>query len=125
MTKSTSRKLIIDRTSAQDQIRENVLVLFRPLIGGFTPVAVWWISHYEVSHNPVLWLLVAGGLTYSAWTVYDAVRYASRGNQWKAIGFTLMMEGVLTFTCGWLSLVALTYLIFLNGLATGTKFKGE
>ena len=50
------------------------------IIGGFVPVATWTVVHYEVSAMPALWLLVAGGLIYSALTVYPMgkVRFRQR-----------------------------------------------
>jgi hypothetical protein len=103
------------------------------LLGAFVPFAVFWVSHFELSadalfgnaFNTVLvlaWarvMLVLGGLVYSAKTVWAWGRMAF-SCPWKATGFVLLIEGVMTFsgTLG-LSMVALGYLMVINAVATG------
>ena len=87
------------------------------VIGGFIPVATWTVVHFEVSARRALWLLVAGGLLYSALTVFQWAQ-AAFGNRWKALGFCVLLEGILTFGQNRaLSLAALTVLVFINAVS--------
>jgi hypothetical protein len=87
------------------------------VIGGFVPVASWTLIHFEVATKPQLWLLVAGGLVYSAITVFKWAK-AAFGCPFKAAGFCVLLEGILTFSSiHILSLAALTILIFINAVA--------
>lgn len=92
------------------------------LLGAFVPVAVWWLVHHDLSEGvwkPAL-ALVLGGLAFSAKTVYQWTREAFACG-WKAAGFTLLIEGVLTFAeSPWLSVVALGYLAVVNAAATAS-----
>jgi hypothetical protein len=62
--------------------------------------------------------LVLGGLVYSAKTVYDWGSLAFK-LPIKAVGFVVLLEGVMvTAKTPWLGVVALVYLIVINGVAT-------
>jgi hypothetical protein len=131
-----SRKKKIQRTG----IVESVMLSFRRehflatvigfLLGGFVPLATYWVAHYEVNftlswtdvnlYYPVL--LVLGGLVYSANTVYEYAKMAFRENWVKAVGFVILIEGVMvTAEARWLSIASLVYLIAINGVATGVN----
>lgn len=95
------------------------------LIGGMVPFSTYMIAHNEMP--AAAWdgrfvlcvTLVAGGLLYSARTVYQwgVLALTSRP---KALGFTVLLEGVMTCSeQGWLSLTALVYLCGINAIATG------
>jgi hypothetical protein len=87
------------------------------VIGGFVPMATWTLVHYEVESIPALWLLVAGGLLYSALTVFQW-GLAAFGNRYKAAGFCLLLEGILSFGHVLaLSLSALAVLVFINAVS--------
>ena len=89
--------------------------------GAFVPVATYVEAHLEAPAHPWYWLLVAGGLLYSATTVWQWGRMAF-GNAAKATGFVLLVEGVMTFSHELpLSLAALTLLAAINAVATGCK----
>lgn len=96
------------------------------LLGGFVPLATYVVAHRELDDTRSLLLqygtfLVAGGLAYSAKTVYDWGKQAF-GMRIKAFGFVVLVEGVMIVsTTNWLALVALTYLVVINGIATGCK----
>jgi hypothetical protein len=63
--------------------------------------------------------LVAGGLVYSAKTVWQWGRLAF-ACPWKATGFVLLLEGVMVLSrIEWLSVAALVYLVGINAIATG------
>jgi hypothetical protein len=40
------------------------------ILGGFVPVAVYALVHFEVATHPLFWIMVTGGLCYSAIAVY-------------------------------------------------------
>ena len=109
-----------------DQIRiamKNPLAAFAGFIlGGFVPVATFSISHLDKTLNEyVLWTLVIGGLIYSALTVFGWAKNAF-DNGLKALGFVVLIEGVMTLSgLPMLSYAALALLVIINGIATGAN----
>lgn len=93
------------------------------LLGGFVPIATYVISHTELALERPLYLqpaaaFVAGGLLFSAVTMYNWGRLAF-AQRAKALGFVLLLEGTMvTAHTHWLALVALAYLAAINGIAT-------
>jgi hypothetical protein len=85
------------------------------------PLDTFTLAHGEVQEHPEKWVLVAGGLLFSATTVMTFGR-AAFGQATKALGFTVLLEGVMVWssTVG-LSLAALLLLTGINALATGTN----
>jgi len=84
------------------------------LAAGFLPIASFVIAHYESKTDPVLWLLVAAALMFSAPTL---ATWASKwcGNQYKAWGFTGLLEGVMVFShLPALSFAGLAILVLIN-----------
>ena len=99
--------------------------LMGAMLGGFIPLASYTIAHQEAPNKPVLWVLVACGLAYSALTVFDWARVAFR-HPVKALGFCGLLEGVMTFSnTQWLGITALTMLIVINGIATGCNLVAD
>lgn len=93
------------------------------VIGGFVPVATYTVVHFEVSTIPALWLLVAGGLLYSALTVFTWASSAF-GSKVKALGFCVLLEGILTFAHSVpLSLSALGVLVFINAVSAACSLQ--
>jgi hypothetical protein len=93
------------------------------LLGGFVPLATFWLSHHELDDRPIyaqlVTYIVVGGLVYSAKTVFAWGKLAFQVPA-KALGFVVLLEGVLIFShTSWLSFVALAYLVGINGIATG------
>lgn len=91
------------------------------LIGGFVPSATFFLVHYGVATSAWLWIIVAGGLLFSAKTVFEWGCVAFQ-NGWKAFGFCLLVEGVMTFSPAnllYLSIAGLGMLSLINGVATG------
>jgi hypothetical protein len=86
------------------------------LFGGFVPIAVFCTSHYYVQARPYLWVFVAGGLVYSAKTVFQWAK-AVFHDQTKAFGFVVFVEGTMTFVPGWLPFCALGVLVCINAIA--------
>lgn len=98
---------------------ENRLATFLgALLGAIVPVATFTVAHSLTSWRELMALLVVGGLLYSGTTVYQWGRLAF-GSWYKALGFTVLLEGVMTFSHGWLSGTALGYLVAINAIATG------
>lgn len=95
------------------------------LLGGFVPAATYVVAHRELAAG-ALWAqlgtyLVAGGLLYSARTVFDWGTLAF-GLRVKALGFVVLLEGVMvTAHTAWLAGAALGYLVAINGAATACK----
>jgi hypothetical protein len=98
------------------------------LLGGFVPLAVYVVAHSEsgaFTGHERAWTLIAGGLIYSAKTVFEWARLAFT-SAFKSVGFVLLLEGVMvTSTTRWLALVALGYLIAINGVATACALGGQ
>jgi hypothetical protein len=92
------------------------------LLGAVVPVSTFAVLHGEVGDLAELdprWLVVIGGLLYSAITVFRWGRLAF-GSAVKAVGFTVLLEGVMTLSDQpWLSGLALGYLCLINAIATG------
>ena len=98
------------------------------LLGGFVPLAVYVVAHGEsgtFKGHERAWLLVAGGLVYSALTVFEWARLAFTSVP-KSVGFVVLVEGVMvTSTTHWLALTALGYLIGINGIGTACTLGGQ
>lgn len=87
------------------------------ILGGFVPVATFTLVHAAVATHPALWLLVAGGLLYSALSVFGWAQLTFESTA-KALGFVLLTEGVLTFAPVLaLSIAALLILVSINGIS--------
>jgi hypothetical protein len=101
-----------------DSIRNHPLAGFVGFIlGGFVPGAVYTVAHYQVQARWYLWVLVAGGLLYSAKTVYQWGVLVF-GDRLKATGFVLLIEASMTFADGKLvPISALVLLVAINGVA--------
>jgi hypothetical protein len=101
--------------------RNRIAMIAGFIAGGWIPTVTYLVSHFHVQAQPQLWLLVAGGLTYSAMTVFSWSKIAFR-NPLKALGFVVLLEGAMTFVPnGWIGLPSLGLLVLINGLATGTN----
>jgi len=114
---------VIQPTNPVDQARQvfrhgnRFAALFGFLLGGFVPVASYTLIHYEAAERPLLWILIAGGLIYSAISVYTWAKLAFQYTL-KALGFVVLLEGIMTFgNTQWLSLSGLGILILLNGIS--------
>lgn len=94
------------------------------VLGGFVPAASYVVSHCELMGLPEWWALpkaalVYGGLLYSARTVIKWAYMAFR-DAFKAIGFVVIVEGVMTFSkVPELSFFALSLLVLINAIAAG------
>jgi hypothetical protein len=85
------------------------------IVGAVVPVLVYRIAHHHAGVTPALWLIVAGGLLFSASSVYSwGLRLF--GAWYKAGGFTVLIELSTVFVQGWESKLALSILILINGV---------
>ena len=93
------------------------------VLGGFVPIAVYALVHFEVAQHPAYWAMVVGGLVYSAISVYRWAEYAF--HLWiKALGFVLLLEGTVTFsTERWLNVAGLAILVAINGVSAAVALQ--
>lgn len=113
---------IVDQVRVALEPRYRMATCIGALLGAVVPVSTFAVLHGELidltDYDPRL-LIVLGGLLYSALTVYRWGRMAF-GSRVKAIGFTVLLEGVMTLSDQpWLSGLALGYLCLINAIATG------
>jgi uncharacterized membrane protein (UPF0136 family) len=100
-------------------LKNPVALVLGALLGGFVPVATYFVAHGEAQGFSLATVLVLGGLVYSAKTVWAWGRLAF-GCVWKATGFVLLVEGVMvTSKTPGLAVAALCYLVAINAIATG------
>lgn len=86
------------------------------IIGAVVPVLVYRIAHHHAADTPALWLIVAGGLLFSASSVYSWGLRLFGGAWYKAGGFTVLLELSTVFVEGWESKLALSILILINSV---------
>lgn len=93
------------------------------LLGGFVPISIFILVHYDINaeialYKQVATYLITGGLFFSAKTVYQWTSVAYRCRL-KALGYVILAEGIMTFThVFWLACIALGFLVTINGVAT-------
>jgi len=94
------------------------------LIGALVPIATYTVGHAELGEAGWASLpgaIVAGGLLFSAITVYKWGRRAF-GGAVKAVGFVVLSEGVMSFShTPWLSILVLGFLVAINAIANGAN----
>ncbi len=137
MSKTTkrSRKANTDRSATVDivsqlecAIRYPQATLIGALVGGLVPWFARTLAHeqlpatWSTNHSLALVMLavVIGCGVFSGLTVYKFGR-ATFGDQRKAIGFTLALEGVMLVSTGATSVVALAVLVLINALGNGSN----
>jgi hypothetical protein len=92
------------------------------LLGGIVPFLTFMVAHHDMQGflDPKA-LLVLGGLIFSFYTVNKWGESAFQ-SKLKAFGFVVLIEGTMVFSkIHWLSIVALIFLIVINGIATGVN----
>jgi len=111
--------------------RSPVALTMGALMGAIVPLSTYAFAHHSgllTAHDGHIvyaewsnpdWLILLGGLGFSARTVYHWAHQSFEEGA-KAVGFTLLLEGVLMRApIPELSYVALAYLVVLNALGTG------
>lgn len=95
------------------------------ILGGFVPSAVYALVHFEAAAHPIFWVMILGGLAYSAISVFHWAKSAF--HMWvKAVGFVLLLEGMVTFSNErWLGLTGLVLLVTINGISAAVALQAE
>jgi len=109
---------VVDQVTVAFSKNNMLATIFGFILGGIVPAFVYEVGHFEVADRPWLWLLVIGGLLYSAITVYKwgAAAFSS---ELKSAGFVVLVEGVMTLSNDhYVSGAALGLLIAINKVAT-------
>lgn len=95
------------------------------VLGGLIPVVSYTLCHQGLRpgdlplQTAAILALVAGGLLFSAKTVYAWCRQAFQDRA-KALGFVVLTEGaMLQGRVAWVGLATLALLVAVNGVATG------
>lgn len=92
-------------------------------LGGFFPFSSYWCAHHDVKVNHWLWFAVIGGFIVSSTSVFMWARLAFRSTI-QAVGFVIITEvGATFFTTPWLSLMAMTILVFINGISKAVSLQ--
>lgn len=101
--------------------------------GGSIPFGTFVLYHLEMANDP--WqpkgVLVLCGLIYSIRTVYGWCQQVFRQEDgspdtWKALGWCLLIEGLMTISSTfWINCGALALLVLINAIATGISLTME
>jgi hypothetical protein len=110
---------VVDQVRKSMQKHNRLAMVAGAILGGFVPTASFEIARYEVQANPAMYILVTGALIYSAMSVYDFAKVAFK-HPAKALGFVVLLEGVLVFAKSLpLSYAGLALLVAINAIAAG------
>ena len=123
------RKSIVDQVRTSfGKVNRLAMALGVPF-GAFVPIACFVLAHFEV--NAASWwsdpksALVLGGLIYSAKTVFLWGKQAFANDGAKALGYVILLEGVMVFSgTWWLCGFALLILMTINAVATTATLAG-
>jgi hypothetical protein len=108
------------------------------IVGGFVPVAVFVLSNHlggpehdlvsaflvkeKLLNNSIIAALILAGCVFSAKSVYGWGASAFVHDRWKAVGFCVLIEGVMVFSpVELLHWLAGTFLLAINAIATGSN----
>jgi hypothetical protein len=109
---------VVEAVKTAFKRRNLIAALWGFVKGGFPSLAAYYIAHEEIQGNyyQPLSILVFGALLFSVPTVYEWCKTAFNSSV-KAIGFVVLLEGVMVFSnIHWLGVAALTLLIAVNGI---------
>jgi hypothetical protein len=116
---------VVDQVRLAFRPQARLATLLGCLLGGFVPLASYVVAHQEIDFSgpplsaALAVLLVAGGLLFSAKSVYGWSRLAFQSGG-KALGFVVLTEGVMIVSrTAWLGLAALGILIGINAISAG------
>lgn len=111
--------------------RNTVRAVIASIAASYLPIATYLVAHHETKANPLAWLLVIGGLTYSAptliawaksWVGHGKTKAAERLFWAKAVGFTGLLEGVMVGSSNdVLALCGLGILVLINASSAWSK----
>jgi hypothetical protein len=114
---------VVDQVRLALKARNRLAASLGAVLGGFVPIASYTLAHGEIDASHPLYAqlpawLVVGALLFSARSVYAWGRQAF-GEAVKALGFVVLLEGVLVASqTPWLSCAALAILVAVNAVAT-------
>lgn len=120
----------VEKVKMATHKNKRVAFILGAIAGGFVPVASYCIAHLQIPQAEgfisfVSWLMVIGGLIYSALSVYDFGKQAF-GSSAKAVGFVMITELVLVFgQLEWLCYGALAILVGINSVIAGVNLAME
>lgn len=124
IAESATQMRVVDQVKTAFAPKNRLATSLGFLLGGIVPIATYMMAH-QVFPAAQTWykltatlVAVGGGLIFSAKTVYDWGTAAFR-LPLKAFGLMMLLELVMITADPPLSLVMLTYLVVLNGIATG------
>ena len=119
-TKKTAAKAATRDYSILSQLRalrgQRLASVVGSIVGAVVPILVYRIAHHHAAETPALWLIVAGGLLFSASSVYSWGMRLFGGAWYKAGGFTVLLELSTVFVNGWESKLALSILVLINAV---------
>jgi hypothetical protein len=120
-TRAASDLSIVQQVRSATREGHRLAMACGMVLGGFVPIATYILAHGELAAEPRKAALVAGGLLFSATSVFGFGREAFR-SVLKALGFVVLIEGVMIWSSTEpLSLAALGLLVLINAIATGTN----
>jgi hypothetical protein len=112
---------IVDQVRTATFRQNRLAMVMGFTLGSTIPLCTYWVAHYETADRPLMWILATGGLIYSAKTVFDWAHIAFKQPA-KALGFVVMLEGVMTFSnTPWLGWLCLLLLMVINGVSAGCQ----
>lgn len=116
-----SKIAVVDSVKKAFQKKNRLATIVGTVLGSVVPWFTFSIGHHEVNTNPMMWMFVAGGLSYSALSVYDFAKAAFK-HPAKALGFVILVEGAMTFSNEKsVSVLALCLLIAINAITAGVN----
>lgn len=104
-----------------------IAALMGLVMGGCAPAFTFGIVHFALPSHPglniILWIIVGGGLLFSAPKVFKWFRSAM-GSNFEALGAVMFLEGIMTFAPGvYLPASALTVLVFINAIYSACRLQ--
>lgn len=118
---------IKEASSVIDQIRiafgvSAIGSLVGIILGSIVPLTTFMVAHYEWKKwLSIYTLLVAGGLLFSANSVFSWTKSAFRSSI-KALGFVVLVEGAMICSkIVWVGYLGLAILIGINAVASGAN----
>jgi len=133
MSKSKAKLSVMAQIRTSFARRNWLATAIGALKGGSIPFGTFVLYHLEMGNDP--WqpkgVLVLCGLIYSIRTVYGWCQQVFRQadgspDTWKALGWCLLIEGLMTIsTTFWVNCGALALLVLINAVATGISLTME
>ena len=116
---------------------EQVIHAFKPggriaaliglVMGGCAPAFTFGVVHFSLPFHRelriILWIIVGGGLLFSAPKVFKWF-LSAMGSKPEALGAVMFLEGIMTFVPGvYLPAAALAVLVFINAIYSACRLQ--